>query len=123
MTIENRVAELRTRIERAGGTEVTLLAASKGASADAVSEAWQAGVRHFGENYLQESLTKRPSTPEGAIWHFIGRLQSNKISRIAEHFTVIQTVDSASKATKLSSAASAELQVFLEVNIAEEPQK
>ncbi|MEO7453642.1 MAG: YggS family pyridoxal phosphate-dependent enzyme, partial [Fimbriimonadales bacterium] len=118
MTISERVEEIRSRIG-----ETTVVAASKGASAQAIREAYAAGIRHFGENYLQEALAKRDECPSDATWHFIGRLQSNKISKVAASFGVVQTVDSVAKARKLSAATSKQMSVFLEVNIAEEPQK
>jgi pyridoxal phosphate enzyme (YggS family) len=123
MTVTERVHSVRDRIESAGGHDVTLVAASKGASLSAITEAYEAGIRDFGENYLQEALGKITQGPADAAWHFVGRLQSNKISRIVSSFKVVQTVDSVEKARAVSSRAPQDIDVFLEVNIADEPQK
>ena len=123
MTVAERVHEVTSRMEGAGGNDVTLVAASKGASVEAVEEAYSAGVRHFGENYVQEAVDKIADSPSEATWHYIGRMQSNKIGKVAANFGVVQTIDSVDKASMLSKKASHEIEVFLEVNIGEEPQK
>ncbi len=83
-------------------TPVTLVAVSKGHSPAAISSALAAGLRHFGENYLQESLPKIAATDRDAVWHFIGRIQSNKTREIATAFAWAQTVTSARLAERLS---------------------
>ena len=60
-----------------------LVAVSKTKPGDAVVEAYNAGQRHFGENYVQELLDKAPQLPADIMWHFIGQLQSNKVGGIA----------------------------------------
>ena len=123
MTIAERVGLARDRIERAGGKDVTIVAATKGVDPSRVAEAYQAGIRHFGENYLQEALSKDGCLPDDAPWHFIGRIQSNKITKIARRFGTVQTIASKEHAKKLNESATQPLDVFLEVNIASEPQK
>jgi pyridoxal phosphate enzyme (YggS family) len=123
MTLAERIAAVRERMEEAGGEDVTLIAASKGAGPEAIRQAFDAGIRDFGENYLQEALPKIAEAPAGARWHYIGRLQTNKIGKIAQNFSVIQTIDSVEKARAVSSRAPQDIDVFLEVNIADEPQK
>jgi hypothetical protein len=110
-------------MEGAGGNDVTLVAASKGASVEAVKEAYSAGVRHFGENYVQEAVEKIADSPSEATWHYIGRMQSNKIGKVAATFGVVQTIDSVEKAGLLSKKTNRGIDIFLEVNIGEEPQK
>ncbi len=100
-------------------TEITLIAASKTQSAETVNEAFQAGVRHFGENYLDEALAKLAlvDTP-GATWHFIGRVQSNKTRLLATHFDWVHTVDRLKIARRLSSHREGDpLNVLIQVNI------
>lgn len=75
---------------------------SKGHPAAAVGEALAAGLRHFGENYLQEALPKIAASNHDAVWHFIGRIQSNKTREIATNFAWAQTVTSARIAERLS---------------------
>jgi len=82
---------------------VTLLAVSKKKPVDAIREAQAAGLEHFGENYVQEALTKIPFIEGRATWHFIGPLQSNKTRAVAENFDWIHTVSSARIARRLSS--------------------
>lgn len=123
MDIADRIASIRERIARAHGDSVTLVAASKGTGSLSITQAFDAGITCFGENYMQEALAKRDACPLGIEWHFIGRLQSNKVAKIAGNFNVVQTVDSVARARKVSDASANRLDVFLEVNIAEEPNK
>ncbi len=89
---------------RAGRPEagVTLLAVSKGHTVAAVHRGLAAGLRDFGENYLQEALPKMAAGSRDAVWHFIGRIQSNKTREIAVNFDWAQTVTSARIAERLS---------------------
>lgn len=82
---------------------VTLLAVSKGQSAAAIDSAARAGVEHFGENFLQESLPKIEALAGRELtWHFIGRLQANKTRPVAEHFAWVHGVDRLKIAERLS---------------------
>jgi len=105
--------------------DITLVAVTKTLSAAAVCQAYDAGLRQFGENYLQEFEAKRPelSALSGARFHFIGRLQSNKARRAAELFDAIQTIDSERLARRLNDAAARELEVMIEIKLAGEESK
>ena len=81
---------------------VSLVAVSKGQPVAAVRSGLAAGLRHFGENYLQEALPKILAGDRDAVWHFIGRIQSNKTREIAASFAWAQTVTSARIAERLS---------------------
>src|SRR3954466_524598 len=82
---------------------VTLLAVSKGQSSAAIDSAASAGVEHFGENFLQESLPKMAALAGRELtWHFIGRLQANKTRPVAEHFAWVHAVDRFKIAERLS---------------------
>jgi PLP dependent protein len=82
---------------------VTLLAVSKGQSSAAINSAASAGVEHFGENFLQESLPKIESLAGRELtWHFIGRLQANKTRPVAENFAWVHAVDRLKIAERLS---------------------
>jgi pyridoxal phosphate enzyme (YggS family) len=129
--IRERLDEVRERIaraaERAGRdpSEITLVAVSKIKPAADIVEAYEAGQRDFGENYVQEFQMKRSELPElpGARFHLIGHLQSNK-SRIAcEIFDVVQTIDSEKLARRLNDQAEKPLGVFLEVKLSAEDAK
>ena len=106
---------------------VTLMAVSKTRPAEAVREAYQAGLRHIGENYLQEALDKIEALPDlDIVWHFIGPIQSNKTRPIAEHFAWVHSVDRLKVARRLSEQRPVELpplNICLQVNISGEASK
>lgn len=115
-------------LERSGRRRsgVKLVAVSKKFSADHLREAYQAGLREFGENYIQEFAEKKPQLadlPE-ARFHFIGHLQSNKARLACDLFDVIQTADSAKLLERLNACAAARpLEVLLEVKLSDEASK
>lgn len=90
-------------------TEVSVLAVSKRHPPGAVHEAYAAGLRDMGENYLQEALGKIPDCPVDIAWHYIGRVQSNKTRALAEHFSWVQTVAGSKVARRLSEQRPAQL--------------
>ena len=102
-------------------TEVSLLAVSKTFPATAVTEAFRAGQRAFGENYIQEGVEKIAALRDLPIeWHCIGPIQSNKTRLVAEHFDWVHTVDRLKIAQRLSEqrpSDKAPLQVCIQVNV------
>jgi len=132
-SLRTRLTAVRERIARAAErtgrnpSEITLLAVTKMFPAAIIREAYEEGLREFGENYVQELESKAPEMGPvpGARFHLIGHLQSNKSKKAAELFQVIQTVDSAKLARRLNEAAGVDpmLDVMLEVKLAEEPAK
>jgi PLP dependent protein len=128
--LSERLAEVRERIaraaERAGrrADDVTLIAVTKIFPAAAIREAYALGLRHFGENYVQEFAGKAPEVGDlaGATFHLIGHLQSNKARQASELFQVIQTVDSPKLARRLAEAGKP-LEILLEVKLSEENAK
>ena len=106
---------------------VQLLAVSKTKPASAIREIHAAGVCDFGENYLQEALTKQQALSDlPLIWHFIGPIQSNKTKAIAEHFDWVHSVDRLKIAQRLSEqrpAGLAPLNICLQVNVSGEDSK
>jgi len=125
-----RLAAVRERIARAAEKAhrdpagITLLAVTKVFPATAIREAYQLGLREFGENYVQEFDDKAPEVAdlEAARFHLIGHLQSNKSRRAAVLFHTIQTVDSAKLARRLDECGRT-LDVMLEVKLSEEQAK
>ena len=107
--------------------EVILLAVSKGQPAEKLREAFAAGQKQFGENYLQEALNKQLELADLPIeWHFIGPIQSNKTQPIAQHFSWVHGVDRLKIAQRLNDARPAELpplQICLQVNTSGEASK
>ena len=85
--------------------EIILVGVSKTRSEEEIRTAYEAGVRHFGENRVQEWESKRASLADlDATWHLIGHLQSNKVARAARLFHAIDSVDSVAVAEKLERA-------------------
>jgi len=105
---------------------VTLLAVSKTQSADRIREAFAAGQKAFGENYVQEAVQKMEGLPPSLEWHLIGPLQSNKTRIAAERFAWVQTVASEKIARRLSEQRPASLpplNVLIQVNVSGEASK
>jgi len=109
--------------------EITLIGVSKTHPAEAIREAYAAGLRHFGENRVQEWEGKQSKTRDlDATWHLIGHLQSNKAVRAAKLFNSIDSVDDFALAQRLDRArretsAAGKLRVLIEVHIAKEEAK
>jgi pyridoxal phosphate enzyme (YggS family) len=128
-----RLANVRERIARAAGRagrdpqSIRLVAVSKGFPADAVRAAADEGVRHLGENKVQEALEKVDQTSDLALsWHLIGHLQSNKARRAALAFHVVQTVDRAELLSRLdgpAAEAGRSIELLIQVDMAGEPGK
>jgi pyridoxal phosphate enzyme (YggS family) len=109
-------------------SEVALVAVSKVHPAAAVREAYEAGQRLFGENYVQELVDKAEALSglPGLAWHFIGHLQRNKAKAVVEIGALVETVDSVRLAAELdrrAAAVSRTVPVLLQVNVAGEAQK
>jgi pyridoxal phosphate enzyme (YggS family) len=106
---------------------VTIVAVSKRKSPAAVIEAHAAGLDNFGENYVQEGIGKMEAVaPLELNWHFIGRIQSNKTSAIAERFDWVHTLDRERVASRLSAQRpemAPPLNVLIQLNLHREPQK
>ena len=122
--IADNLQAVRARIGRAPG--VTLLAVSKTQSADRIREAFDAGQKAFGENYVQEAVQKMEGLPPSLEWHLIGPLQSNKTRIAAERFAWVQTVASEKIARRLSEQRPAHLpplNVLIQVNVSGEASK
>lgn len=131
--LRSRITDVLTRIadaSRAAGRrpeDVTLVAVSKTVDRRAVDAALALGIRHFGENRVQDASRKLGDPlPAGACLHLIGQLQSNKAKPAAALFDIIESVDRPSVIDALEKAAERNgqpLPVLLQVNVAREPQK
>jgi PLP dependent protein len=128
--LSERVAEVRGRIAAAvarGGhaQQVTLIAVTKTFGADAVREAWGAGVHDVGENRVQEALPKMAAVTDPVRWHLIGHLQRNK-AKAAESFVLVHSLDSARLADAIHERGRARgrpVDVLVQVNVAGEATK
>ena len=106
--------------------EIILIGASKAQTIDSIREAYESGLTHFGENYLQEAEEKIENLSKDLVWHYIGSIQSRKAKRIAEIFDWVHTVDSVKVAMKLNNARPKSrgfLNVCLQINIDNEESK
>ena len=121
--IEERIGNACARSGRPRA-DVTLVAVTKIFPASAIVEAHALGIRHFGENYVQEFAGKSPIVGglQGAEFHLIGHLQSNKAKLGSDLFSTIQTVDSAKLARRLNDAGK-RLNVMVEVKLSHEDAK
>jgi pyridoxal phosphate enzyme (YggS family) len=115
------VARVRQRITAAGGTDVQLVAVTKGFGADAVAAVRAAGIDDLGESYAQE-LSNRSEAFSGARVHFIGRLQTNKVRALAPLVAFWQSVDRGAVATEIARRAPG-ASVLVQVNVTGEAQK
>ncbi|MCP1416576.1 pyridoxal phosphate enzyme (YggS family) [Pseudomonas laurylsulfativorans] len=132
-TIADNIVEVSSRIHAAtlaanrAENSVHLLAVSKTKPAQDLREAYAAGLRDFGENYLQEALGKQLELADlPLIWHFIGPIQSNKTRAIAEHFDWVHSVDRLKIAQRLSEQRPADLpplNICIQVNVSGEASK
>ena len=132
-TIADNIGLVSQRIRAAAdavqrdASSIHLLAVSKTKPAQAVREAYAAGLRDFGENYLQEALGKQAELTDLPLsWHFIGPIQSNKTRAIAENFAWVHSVDRLKIAQRLSEQRPADLpplNICIQVNVSGEASK
>ena len=132
ISVEERLGEVRRRIERAAeragrkAEDICLIAVSKTKPVSLIREAVAAGVKDFGENYIQEAREKIPQIAGPARWHFIGHLQKNKAKYAAALFEWVHTLDREEVAEALNRRAGREgktLKVLIEVNVGRETSK
>ncbi|HUO58609.1 MAG TPA: YggS family pyridoxal phosphate-dependent enzyme [bacterium] len=128
--IQSRILEVQKRISEAAirsgrkANEITLLAVTKTFPTPTIQSAYDAGLRQFGENRVQESLEKIETLPNDIQWHLIGQLQTNKINKILGKFKLIHSVDSLHLAQALSVRMGGSIQdILLEVNTSGEVSK
>lgn len=106
--------------------EIRIIAASKTKAVDVILAAVEAGVRDFGENYVQEAATKTALVDADVRWHLIGHLQRNKAARAVEMFDLIHTLDSVALGKSIARQGAARgrpVRVLLEVNLGGEASK
>jgi len=130
LSLSERLTAVRERISRAcdrarrDPASVRLLAVTKIFGPEAIRAAYDAGLREFGENYVQEMERKSPAVADlaGARFHLIGHLQSNKTKKAAQLFTAIDSIDSARLVSRLDSE-NTPLDITIEVKLSDEAAK
>ena len=128
LMISDNLKKVKSRIDSVQSSQdVELIAVSKTRSINEIQDAVDAGQIHFGENYLQESIDKIKYFEEsGLIWHFIGPIQSNKTTSIANHFDWVHSVDRIKIAKRLSDQRNPSLgllNILIQVNVDKEETK
>jgi len=134
MPIAENIAQVRARIAAAAARvrrkpeDITLMAVSKTVEPERIHEAYEAGLRVFGENRVQEFEKKASALADmkEAEWHLIGHLQSNKAKKATELFSAVDSIDSLHLAEKLNQAAGQAgktLHVLIELKVGEEASK
>ena len=130
--IRENISEVKEKIraacEKSGHSpeDVTLIAVSKTKPVSAIREAYEAGIRDFGENKVQELMEKIPALPSDIRWHMIGHLQRNKVKYLIGRVALIHSVDSLRLAEEISRESlrkGVETDLLMEVNIAGEESK
>jgi pyridoxal phosphate enzyme (YggS family) len=130
--IAENYRKVRERVDRAclrAGRDprgVKIVAVSKNRGLEEVEAAWRAGIREFGENRAQEFSWKYGGGPQGASWHFIGHLQTNKVKMVVGKAVLIHSVDSLRLAEALGGEAvrcGVVQDVLLQLNLSGEPSK
>jgi pyridoxal phosphate enzyme (YggS family) len=130
--IANRLIDISSKIQatclqaQRSVDEVKLVAVSKLQSVDVIKEAYALGINNFGENYAQELAEKSSTCPNDIVWHFIGPIQSNKVSLIAKYAQWVHSIDREKVAMKLNNALESEgkkIHALIQVNIDHEESK
>ena len=125
LEIKNRINAAALRAGR-DPSDIELIAVSKYKPAEDILEAYNAGQRHFGENHVQELVSKIELLPGDIKWHMIGNLQKNKVKYIADKVCMIHSVGSVSLAEQIQKEAekkNCDVDILLEVNVAGEESK
>lgn len=113
--VQAKVAAAKAR--RHDGAQVQLVAVSKTHPVEAIQTLYDAGLRHFGESYVQEWEGKVEALPPDITWHFVGRLQSNKAKHIADRVALVHSADRRSVMKALNRRSEAPMDVLLQVNL------
>ncbi len=130
--VARRIAAVRGRIDAACGragrdpASVTLVAVTKGWPPETVARAWEAGIRDFGENRVQEGALKVGALAAAGLrptWHLIGNLQTNKARLAVRTFDILHAVDSERLLRTIAAAAASPVRMMIEVNISGEAAK
>jgi pyridoxal phosphate enzyme (YggS family) len=121
-------ARIQAACERSGRRreEVTIVAVTKYVDTETVGDLLAAGIRHIGENRVQDALPKYNVYGQEGIWHFIGHLQTNKVKDVVGRFAYIHSLDRVSLAAEIDKRAKAlgiVVPCFVQINVAEEETK
>ncbi|MDW0109301.1 YggS family pyridoxal phosphate-dependent enzyme [Sporosarcina aquimarina] len=121
-TIEEKISQA---CERAGRNrdDVTIIAVTKQVSEERARDVLDAGMLHLGENRPEGLLAKQHAIPQGAVWHFIGNVQSRKVKDIIERIDYLHSLDRMSIAKEIQKRAVEPVDCFVQVNVSGEDSK
>ena len=115
---------IKSILDEINGYDAKLIAVSKTRTIEEILEAYNVGIRDFGENHVQELVKKRVLLPKDIRWHMIGHLQTNKVKDLLkDSIYLIHSVDSIKLAKEINKRSSIKQDILLEVNIGEEESK
>ena len=130
MNIKQNYEKILSNVERACNRakrdpkKIKILGVCKNQSSEKLIEAYDCGLRYFGENKTQEAEEHQAKLDGRDIkWHFIGKLQKNKINRVLKSFDFIESVDSVKSLEHIHKRVDEEIETFIEINIGEEKNK
>ncbi len=120
--LREKIAEYSLRASRSP-KEVEILGATKGVPSKLIEIAFDNGIKVFGENRVQEAVQKIPLVERPVIWHMIGHLQTNKVKKALNLFSVIETLDREPLLLEIEKRAKQPIPCLIEVNTSSEPSK
>lgn len=117
------IKENYEQIKNEVGDDVNIIAVTKYHTVEETLEAYEAGVRHFGENRIEGFIEKRKALPEDAEVHFIGTMQSRKVKEVIEDLHYLHSLERESVAKKIEQAGRHVVNCFIQVNVSDEDSK
>lgn len=122
MEVRENLEKIELEIAEVTDSRPTIIAVTKYVTIDRAKEAFNAGIRHFGENRIEGFLEKKAAIPDG-IFHFIGSLQTRKVKEVINEVDYLHSLDRKSLADEIEKRATKTIQCFVQVNVAEEEAK
>jgi len=123
MNVKDNLKSIHDEIESVTACPPTIIAVTKYVTIDRAQEAYDAGLRHFGENRIEGFLEKKAALPSEATFHFIGSLQTRKVKEIINEVDYLHSLDRQSLADEIEKRALHTIRCFVQVNIAGEDSK
>lgn len=117
------IKENYEQIKKEVGEDVNIIAVTKYHTVEETLEAYEAGVRHFGENRIEGFIEKRKALPADAEVHFIGTMQSRKVKEVIDDLNYLHSLERESVAKKIEQAGQHVVNCFIQVNVSDEDSK
>ncbi|ULG75051.1 YggS family pyridoxal phosphate-dependent enzyme [Macrococcus brunensis] len=123
MNVKDNLKVIQDEIESVTAHAPTIIAVTKYVTIDRAQEAYDAGLRHFGENRIEGFLEKKAALPSEATFHFIGSLQTRKVKEVINEVDYLHSLDRQSLADEVEKRAEHTIKCFIQVNVAGEDSK